>query len=293
MKQALSDFILPRIHEMHAYVPGLQTEDPQIIKLNTNENPFPISKSIKDSLIQEIESDVLQKYPDAIASKLRTKIAEKHGRTGDCVIVGNGSDEILSLIFRAVLDVEDRLIFPNPTYSLYPVLADMIGANSITVDVKNNWRLDFNEMLNIVGTDEKDSNHTPLVVIANPNAPTGIAESRDDLLNFTSKNPVLTLIDEAYIEFGGDTLGDIAGTDEYSRLMVSGTFSKAYSLAGQRIGWLIAHPSLIIELDKIRDSYNLSRLSQVAGLAALNDSKKIKEQNQIVIENREWLKRKT
>jgi histidinol-phosphate aminotransferase len=277
--------ILPRIRAMHGYVPGSQTEDPEIIKLNTNENPFPVPDKVRAALTAEIDADVLQKYPNPTAAPLRATVGRLIGGDvgddpGRRVLIGNGSDEVLSILFRATLDPDDGLVFARPTYSLYPVLADILGAKCMEVDVREDWRMDLPEMARTAADNAK------LLIIANPNAPTGLVEDKADLLRIARENPGLTLVDEAYVAFGGESVAAEAGTDEYPRLLACGTFSKAYSLAGQRIGWMIAHPTLIHEFDKIRDSYNLSRLAQVAGLAALEDIAELNRRTGIIVENR-------
>ena len=261
-----ADLILPHIRSMHAYVPGLQTDDPEVIKLNTNENPFPISDLVKEYINKELASDNLQKYPQPTAAPLRQAIAAKYGRPPTTILAGNGSDEVLSILFRSVLDAHSRVVVANPSYSLYPIIADIVNADCVGVPVKEDWTMDLDKMLQEAG-----QRNTPLTVITNPNAPTGIAEEKSALLDFARTNPGLTLIDEAYVDFGGESLAFEAGSEDFPRLMTCNTFSKAYSLAGQRVGWMIAHPDIIKELDKIRDSYNLSRLAQTAAIAALND----------------------
>lgn len=293
---------------MKGYVPGLQPSDPDIIKLNTNENPFPVSRRVREALLEEIQSDRLHLYPEARADRLRGAIGRKYGRDDSVILVGNGSDEVLSIVFRSLLAVGDRVVYPDPSYSLYPVLADLLGATGVAVPVDDDWRVDLDELLGEARgstaqaddwsddrsddrseTGEKRTMGTPLTVITNPNAPTGIALTPKSLLDFARDNPGITLVDEAYVEFGAESVAKLAGTDEYPRLMCCNTFSKAYSLAGQRVGWLVAHSELIREMDKVRDSYNLSRLAQTAALAALQDEEEMRRRSVIVRENRESL----
>lgn len=300
MKNRPADFILPRIRSLSGYVPGLQPADPEVIKLNTNENPFPVSRRVREALLEEIQSDRLHLYPEARADRLRQAIGEKYGRDGSVVLVGNGSDEVLSIIFRSLLGVGDRVVFHDPGYSLYPVLADLLGAIGVPIDVDDEWRVDLDALLQaargeggesgeIAKANSTVAGRTPLSIITNPNAPTGMALSAQNILDFARDNPGLTLVDEAYVEFGAESVAHLAGTEEYPRLLCCNTFSKAYSLAGQRVGWLIAHPDLIREMDKVRDSYNLSRLAQTAALAALQDEEEMKRRSVIVCENREAL----
>lgn len=277
---------------MEAYVPGKQISEPGIIKLNTNENPFPITDHVKKALLDEIEREEIQKYPDPTSSKLRKTLAIRFRTDESRIMIGNGSDEILSIIFRSTLDKGDIVVYPRPSYSLYPVLAKLTGADATEVEVNSDWTQDLEGMQRFASGTTPMGFFTPgarLTVIANPNAPTGLAESKSSLLNYVIRNAGLTLIDEAYAEFGAESLSDVAGTERYPRLMVCGTFSKSHSLAGQRVGWLIAHPDLIHEFDKVRDSYNVTRLSQVAALAALEDEQEIKSRIEEIKNNRDFL----
>lgn len=277
---------------MNAYVPGKQPDNPNIIKLNTNENPFPPSEKIKNALKEKIDQGNLHKYPDPLARELKAKLAEALGSRPERILIGNGSDEILSLVFRAVLDHHEKVTYSRPTYSLYPILTAMTGASDIEVEVNGDWTQDLEGMLRFASGTTPMGFFTPqarLSVIANPNAPTGIAEPSEAILNYAFRNQALTLVDEAYISFGGESVASLAGTDRYPRLMVSGTFSKSYSLAGQRIGWLVAHPELIEEITKIKDSYNISTLAQAAGIAALEDVEEYNRRIEEIKKNRDHL----
>jgi len=276
------DFVLPRIRRMRSYIPGFQPKDPAIIKLNSNENPFPISENVKAALLREIESGPMQKYPDPSARTLREKLAAKHSQSPENFIIGNGSDEILSILFRCLLEDEEVVVTANPTYSLYPVLAQMTGAAISEIDLRDDWHMDFNAMLA-----QTASRLAKLTIIANPNAPTGLAESAADILDFAERNKGLTLVDEAYVDFGAQSVAKYAGSEKYPRLLVCGTFSKAYSLAGARLGWLAAAKELCVEFEKIKDSYNVSRLAQAAGAAALDDEAEIQRRHEIVKQVRE------
>lgn len=281
------EFILPRIRSMHGYVPGLQLNDPSIIKLNTNENPFPVAPAVRAALEDALREDRLHLYPEPRSSELRTAVAAKFGREPESVLIGNGSDDVLSILFRSVLAPGDLMVIPRPTYSLYPTLVAMIGATLAEVNVREDWAIDWAGMRDAVNfTSSKIS------VFANPNAPTGRLEQREDVLAFARDNPALTLSDEAYTDFAGfgaHSVANVAGSAEYPRLLACGTFSKTYSLAGQRIGWLMGAPELIAEFDKVRDSYNVSRLAQVAALAAWRDEDELRRRIETICANREYL----
>lgn len=277
---------------MEAYVPGKQINEPDIIKLNTNENPFPASESVVRALTEEIQSGRIQKYPDPGSSVLRNAVAKAMDTDPSCVLIGNGSDELLSIIFRSTLDKGDNVVYSRPSYSLYPVLAKLAGAEAVEVEVNSDWSQDLEGMLRFASGTTPVGFFTPgakLSVIVNPNAMTGVLEKNEAILDYAYRNQGLTLVDEAYIAFGGSSLSSLAGTERFPRLMVTGTFSKSHSLAGQRVGWLLAHPDLIREFDKVRDSYNVSRLGQVAALAALQDNQTFSERIREIIDTRTYL----
>ena len=268
--QDLTQLIHPYILKMSGYTPGKQV-DTCSIKLNTNENPFPPSKAVLTALRRALEQPSrLHLYPNSHSTPLRQTIAKHYGLSEAHVMIGNGSDELLNLVFRAVLSKKNALVVPKPSYSLYPILAQALNASVIEVPVQENWHVDFKKLHGLLG--QKDGAGVPaLFAFANPNAPTGLASEPKELLEFTAANPKLSLVDEAYAPFMQKSLAPQLRQESYHRLIVTGSFSKAYSLAGQRIGWMVAHPRLIEELDKLRDSYNVSYLAQVAALAAWND----------------------
>lgn len=278
------NFILPHIQSMHAYMPGLQPATNDIIKLNTNENPFPPIPAVQEAIKKELNQNNLHLYPNPRAENLRQAIASHFNRSPRNVLVGNGSDEILTLLFRATLSPEKNIVIADPTYSLYTVLADSVGASYVKVALQENWSMNLQKMNALQGT---------LKIITNPNAPTGFAENHSDILHFarqeSEKNSSLVLVDEAYIAFGGQSVMKEAGSTGLANLMACGTFSKAYSLAGARIGWLMADERIIEALDKIRDSYNMNRLSQIAGIAALSEAAQLQQRIDEICKNREKL----
>ena len=287
MSSRLIDFVISNIRSMEGYTPGEQFNDPEIIKLNTNENPFPATQNVLDALNDEIQKNKLHLYPNPTSQMLRQTIAEKYGQSEKCVLIGNGSDDVLSIVFRTFINSEAGFVIPWPTYSLYPVLSEIHGSFHEKVFLKDDWHMDFTEMDALIRKKSKEKRI--MTIFANPNAPTGVFEKRDDVLTYAKQSPGLTLIDEAYIAFGGESVMSFAGTAEYPRLMACGTLSKSHSLAGQRIGWIIAHEDLIYEMDKVRDSYNLSRLAQVAAHAAIRDDEEYKKRFMVVVENRNFL----
>lgn len=259
---------------MHGYVPGLQKNDPEILKLNSNENPFPPSPDVQKALrdLADPERTSLEKYPSPRSHELRQAIEEALQLKAGTVLAGNGSDEILALLFRGLLDPGQSFVMPDPTYSLYPILAEATGLKFRTVPLDTDFRIDFEGMLESA----QQGNPARVAIMAMPNAPTGIAESSDDLDRFIRAFPGWVILDEAYAPFAASSFMQKAGI-EYPNLICTSTFSKAWSLAGLRIGWMAAHPELVEQIDKIRDSYNLSRAAQVAGRAAILDTEWQKE----------------
>ncbi len=258
-----------RVRQMHGYVPGLQKNDSSILKLNSNENPYPPSPAVFQALkdLADPGKTALEKYPSPRSHELRQAIETTLGLEAGTVLVGNGSDEILAMLFRGLMDPGDAFVMPDPTYSLYPVLAEIAGLKYSTVPLKQDFRIDFTGLLKAA----QDSNSPARVAImAMPNAPTGLDESADDLERFIQDFPGWVILDEAYAPFGEKSFMQQAGS-RFANLICTSTFSKAWSLAGMRVGWMAAHPALIDEIDKIRDSYNLSRAAQMAARAAILD----------------------
>lgn len=290
-----SNFIPAHIQAMQAYTPGQQPPlHSKIIKLNTNENPFPASPTVYKALKQALKEKRLHLYPDSSSSQLRQAIAKSYGLTPEHVLIGNGSDEILALLLRTIfsdnaLKSRKSLLTCDITYSLYAVIAKGLNIQHTEVPLlEKNWHIDFSELLKQI---QDTSKQVALTILSNPNAPTSLIESSNELLKFAQVNPALTLIDEAYAPFMGEGLGKHIGEKKYERLLVCGTFSKAYSLAGQRIGWLLAHPELINAFDKLRDSYNVSYLAQVAALAAWEDKATNQKRMAIICQNRDYLQK--
>jgi histidinol-phosphate aminotransferase len=240
--------------------------------LNTNENPFLATDSVKKAIQVAIEQNALQKYPPPQASDVRRSIAKYYDIDESSVLAANGSDEALSIALRTLLVTGDRVLIADPSYSLYPVLCQMNRFELVQVDLDSKWHVDFQAMLETARKVQ-----AKLTVFVNPNAPTGIAEKKENIVKFAEQFQGIVLVDEAYGPFGTESLMQNA----QNNIIVSSSFSKAYSLAGMRLGWIAADPVLIQQFDKVRDSYNLSLLAQVCAVAALEDKteneKRIKE----------------
>jgi histidinol-phosphate aminotransferase len=258
-------FIPKHILNMHAYTPGLQVNT-KVIKLNTNENPYPLP----DFILEEIQKIVVENrfhlYPNPKSENLRNKLAEIYKKNQNNLLIGNGSDDVISIVFRTFLQPNDKILILEHSYSLYPVLANALNVETIRVPLKKDFNVDMDLLI-----DFNKKFDPKLVVITNPNAPTGIALTKKEILELYKELNKPLLIDEAYVFFGAESIMEEAGSDKFPLLMACSTFSKAFALAGLRLGWLIAHPDWIEEFDKIRDSYNVNLFSQKVGEIVLNN----------------------
>lgn len=242
---------------MSAYVPGEQPADIKVIKLNTNETPYPPSPAVLRAL-KRIDGDSLRRYPDPECKNLRTIIARLHKCSVKQVFVGNGSDEILALCSRAFVEDNSRIAFFEPSYSLYPVLARIRNVRSRVVRLGKNfqWRMP---------SDCKAG----LFYMTNPNAPTGILYPKKEVARFCKRFAGVVVLDEAYVDFANSNCIDLAL--KLKNTLVLRTLSKSYSLAGLRVGYAIGSKELIAALFKIKDSYNVDRVAQCLAAAALQD----------------------
>ncbi len=276
----MSRFWSSLIHDLEPYVPGEQPTVPDLVKLNTNESPFGPSPRALEA-IRAAATDDLRLYPDPGATALRDTLAAYHEVTAEQVFVGNGSDEVLAHSFAALLKHEAPLLFPDITYSFYPVWCRLFGIAYETVPLDDAMRVRVSDYRRPAGA----------VILANPNAPTGIALSRArvaDLLRDHSGQPVV--IDEAYVDFGGETV--IPLVDSHPNLLVVRTMSKSRALAGLRVGYAIGDASLIEALNRVKDSFNsypLGRSAQSGAIASVEDEAYFQQSRARVIELRERL----
>ena len=255
-------FARSKIEQMQGYVPGEQPQVAGLIKLNTNENPYPPSPAVLAALHAAID-DRLRLYPDPTASLLRRKLGEKFGFAADQIIVGNGCDDILNLCVRAFCDDGDSLAYFWPSYSLYPVLANIQGARTVELPLGDDFQIVAHPALltQLAGV--------KLLLITQPNAPSGVWLQKVELRRVIEEMSGVVVIDEAYVDFAGDHCLDFVR--DYDNVIVARTFSKAVAFAGMRVGWAVGAPALIAALNKVKDSYNVNRLSQVGAEAALDD----------------------
>lgn len=252
-----------RIRDMVPYTPGEQPHDRQFIKLNTNENPYPPSPTVLEA-IQKAAGDPLRLYPDPESTALREALADFHEVRPEQVFVGNGSDEVLALCFQAFFTPGRPILFPDVTYSFYPVFAALYGQEFREISLGEHFGLPEKEFLGGNGG----------VVIANPNAPTGREISLSAIREILEGNPdVVVLVDEAYVDFGAASAVELV--DAYPNLVVARTFSKSRSLAGLRVGYALADANLIAALCCVKNSFNsypLDRLAQAGAEASLKDN---------------------
>lgn len=271
-----------RMKKLKPYVPGEQPQDRKYLKLNTNENPFPPSPQVK-KLLQSLDADWLRRYPDPSAIKLRERIAERYGLKKEQVFVSNGSDEALSFCFYALFDSRNgKLLFPEVGYSFYPVYCDFYGIEYERIPVTKELAISVEEFVK-----RQDSCG---VVFANPNAPTGTFVTLQEILhllkNYPPEKPVL--IDEAYIDFGGESAVPLLR--DHKNLLLVRTFSKSMSLAGVRLGFVMAGKELIDALVTVKDSFNsypVSALGQSIGEIALSDESYYRSINNAIVAVRE------
>ena len=274
----MSKFFTENLKNLTPYTPGEQPKDMQYIKLNTNESPFAPSKAVSEAVLRE--SQKLQLYSDPECTGVRKELARVYGVDFDQVIVTNGSDEVLNFAFMAFADQKSPLVFPNITYGFYPVFAELNRIPYTEIPLKGDFTIDINDYIGVNKT----------VVIANPNAPTGIALSIEDIEKLVASNPKnVVIIDEAYVDFGAQSA--VSLVDKYDNLLVVQTFSKSRSMAGARLGFAIGNKELIADLNTIRYStnpYNVNRMTDAAGAAALVDNDYYMNNCKTIIENREW-----
>jgi histidinol-phosphate aminotransferase len=246
---------------MEGYVPGEQPQDRRYIKLNTNENPYPPSPHVLEALRNAATED-LRLYPDPTARELRRKAAEVYGVEPDNILAGNGSDDLLSMLFRACVEAgaPADVAYPVPTYSLYDTLAQIQGATPKTVPFGSDFALP-SEALLAVGA--------RLNLICNPNSPSGTLSPVDTIAHFAQRAKGLVVVDEAYGDFARQSALSLLAS--CPNVVVLRTFSKSFSLAGMRVGLAFGSREIIGQLGKVKDSYNLDRLSIVAARAALED----------------------
>jgi histidinol-phosphate aminotransferase len=257
-----TDLALSHIPKLHAYTPGFQPSETEWVKLNTNECPYPpsprVAQAIRDMLSDD--GDALRLYPSPTSAPLREQIARIHDLDTTNVIVGNGSDDILNLLVRVFGDPKAPIGFTLPSYSLYPVLIGIQDGGTDIIDFDRSMRLPVEKIA---------ASSARAFFLTSPNAPTGVGFSNDEIEQVLKTFSGILVVDEAYAPFAEENATELLA--RYSNLVVVRTLSKAHALAGIRLGYALASAETIGLLDRVRDSYNVNRLSQVAGAAALSD----------------------
>lgn len=276
----MSKYWSDTVHRLTPYVPGEQPKLVDLIKLNTNENPYGPSPKVLAALQGEV-AESLRLYPDPGSDRLCHAIAATYGLEPANVFVGNGSDEVLAHVFQALLKHERPILFPDITYSFYPVYATLYDIAYKTVPLTETFEIDVEDYLQPNGG----------IVFPNPNAPTGRLLPLSDIEHLLRVNTEsVVVVDEAYIDFGGDSTAGLV--KKYPQLLVVHTLSKARSLAGLRVGYALGHPDLIEALVRVKDSFNsypLDRFAQAGAVAAMEDADYFEETRRKVVLNRERL----
>ncbi len=278
----MSRFWSKTVQELTPYVPGEQPKMTRLVKLNTNESPYgPSLKAL--SAIREVTNDTLRLYPDPNADALKQTIAAQNGLQANQVFVGNGSDEVLAHIFAALLKHEQPVLFPDITYSFYPVYCKLFGIASKQIPLDQNLRIRLDDYIS-------ESNNGG-IIFPNPNAPTGQDIPRNEIRRLLENNRnSVVVIDEAYVDFGAESC--IPLIKEFDNLVVVHTLSKSRALAGLRVGFALGHPELIEALERIKNSFNsypLDRLALAGAIAAIEDIAHLAEVSRKVQASRDKL----
>ncbi|MCK7546095.1 histidinol-phosphate transaminase [Marinobacter bryozoorum] len=273
----MSKFWSPLVSQLKPYVPGEQPKMERLVKLNTNENPYGPSPRVLEAIGAQLD-ERLRLYPDPESEQLRSVIAGYHGVSPEQVFVGNGSDEVLAHIFQGLLKQDRPILFPDITYSFYPVYCGLYGVESRLVPLTDEFEIDPKDYQAPNGG----------IIFPNPNAPTGRALPLSEVEQVVAGNPdSVVVVDEAYVDFGAESA--IALVNQYPNLLVSQTLSKARSLAGLRVGLAIGHRDLIEALNRVKNSFNsypLDRLAQAGAIAAFEDEAWFNETRQRVMDER-------
>ncbi len=294
-----TELIRPLVHALHPYVPGEQPKIKGLIKLNTNENPYPPSPRVLRAVRAAVDGR-LRLYPNATAERLREKLANFHRCKPENIVVGNGSDELLALAVRCFVepsgtarlgrqssrqkDSTRTVQYLHPGYSLYPVLVDAHGAAKNEVSLKSDFSLP--SLAELKHGKQWDFKAT-LTFVTTPNAPSGRGYATRELEALCKAQRGVVVLDEAYVDFANENAMALAL--KHPHVIVARTFSKAYSLCFQRVGYFVGHPELIAALHKIRDSYNVNGLGQIAAEATLDDLPFYRANFRKIIATRAWL----
>lgn len=275
----MSRFWSPAIQSLIPYTPGEQPKVDGLIKLNTNENPYPPAPGV-EAVLRHFDSERLRLYPDPDCLALKQALADTAGLARNQVFVGNGSDEVLALTFMALLRQPKPLLLPETSYSFYNVYIDLFGIDARHIPLTEDFRIDLDAY----------SGENGGIIFANPNAPTSVSLDLNAICALLERNTdSVVVVDEAYVDFGAESATRLV--DQYPNLLVIQTFSKSRSLAGMRVGFAFGHPELIEALERVKNSFNsypLDMLAQQTAIATLEDKEYFIQCVNQVIETRRW-----
>lgn len=278
---SMSRFLNKKYNMLEAYTPGEQPKDRAFIKLNTNESPYPPSEGVINALSRQAVSQ-LNLYPDPDCTALRSSIAALYGVSPECVFVANGSDDILSFSFMAFCGRDSEAVFPDISYGFYKVYAELYSVPYKEIPLAEDFTVHAEDYYGI----------NKNVILANPNAPTGLTVSLEEIARICETNPDnIVLIDEAYVDFGGQSCYKM--TEHYDNLISVQTYSKSRCMAGARLGFAIASEPLIADLNQIKYStnpYSINRLTALAGEAAIRDQAYYTDKCKMIVDTREHTK---
>jgi len=275
----MNQFLRSAIRALAGYTPGEQPQGDGIIKLNTNENPYPPSPRVLAALQEAIAGgDKLRKYPDPSGTAFRQVAGGILGVDPEAILIGNGSDDILTILTRAFVPEGGLVVSPTPSYLLYPTLAEIQGARFQAVPFRTNWKL----------PDPWPVSQANLTLVANPNSPSGTMVSQVELERLASQLNGPLIIDEAYVDFADFNCLELSSRPN---VVITRSLSKSYALAGLRFGFAVARPELIRELVKVKDSYNCDTLSLIGGAAALEDQEYFRESRRRILQTRARLEK--
>jgi histidinol-phosphate aminotransferase len=280
----MSRFWSKTVKELTPYVPGEQPKLSQLIKLNTNESPYgPSPKAL--AAIAAANTEALRLYPDPNSDALKQSIAKIHGLAPNQVFVGNGSDEVLAHVFLGLLKHEHPILFPDTTYSFYPVYCKLYGIAFENIPLSDDFSISVDDYL------KKNNGRNGGIIFPNPNAPTGKALPLKDIEKLLQVNQdSVVVIDEAYVDFG--TSSAVSLIKQYNNLLITHTLSKSYALAGLRVGYAVGHPDLIEAVERVKNSFNsypIDKLAMAGAMAAIEDQDYLNKISQAVIKTRENL----
>jgi histidinol-phosphate aminotransferase len=275
----MSQYWTDIVHQLNPYVPGEQPQDMQYIKLNTNENPYPPSPSIL-KVVESFPIDTLRRYPDPESTDLANSLASYHGLKTNQVFIGNGSDEVLAHSFQAFFKQSKPLLFPDISYSFYPVYCGLYQIDYKTIPLDDDFCVTLEQYAQPNGG----------VIIPNPNAPTGIALGLDAIETILKNTNSVVIIDEAYVDYDAESA--IRLINQYPNLLVIQTFSKSRSLAGLRLGYALGNADLIEGLNRVKNSFNsypIDSIASAVAIASIEDEAYFQQCREQVIASRDWL----